>query len=31
MNSETENRLVGGRGGRIVETGDGDQEVQISS
>lgn len=30
-NSEIENRLVGARRGRIVETGDGDQEVQISS
>ena len=30
-NSETENRLVGARGGRILETGNGDQEVQISS
>ena len=30
-NSETENRLVGARGVRILETGNGDQEVQISS
>ena len=30
-NSGTENRLVGARGGKIVETGNDDKEVQISS